>query len=218
MTKIIVASGQSNMTGRGVGGAWDMPANLKLWNNENELSDSITGIGTQSIAPTRGGVPFHGMDNNLAIQAAGFWARQISDPVRLLLSGRGGRPISDWHDGVNVGPQLNRLLAVWGAASKPKWDYFLWHQGENGTSVAGWNGMIAVLMDQGAIDADTPVVIGMLAPQFTTSNAILEQIAGADPRIRLARISDLPKEADGIHFSGPSLVTAGLAYAGLMAC
>lgn len=212
MAKFIFAAGQSNMHGNGANGPWDMPSNLRIWNNENAIL-TLSELGTQTIAPTRGSTPFNEQFNNLAIQACAFYARQTTTQIRLVLSAKGGQPISAWHDGTNIGPMLTRNIAIYNATNRQPYSAFLWHQGESGITQAGWDGMISVMTAEGMIAPTTPIIMGTLAPKYATSNAMIQSIASNDPRITLVPVGGLPREADDTHLTGLSLVTAGLMYA-----
>lgn len=215
MTKYIIASGQSNMPGRGLGGLWSFPSNLKVWNNRNERADT-TQLGTGTIVPVIQTDPFYTATaaNCLGVQAAGFYARTTTEAVRLTMSAKGGQPISAWHDGTTQGAQLTRLLAVVDATGKSTpFDAFLWHQGESGITVAGWDAMIDVLKTANVLGSSTPIIMGTVAPGYTASNAVIEEIAAADSNIRLARVGGFEKEQDGVHLTGDALVRAGMVYA-----
>ncbi len=214
MTQIVLASGPSNMMGRGPGGDWNMLTSLKVWNNRNEL-DGLTDLGSSFIPTKRGAVPFHGQDNCLGVQAANFIAQQTSEQVRLVLTGHGGYGISHWHDGTTRGPQLLRMSAILARARVIHADYFLWLGGGQGITVEGFMGMVTALRTDRVIGNFTPIVIGTVSPQYVDENATVREIAAGDPAIRLAELDGIPTLEDDIHVTGPGCVTSGLIYAGL---
>jgi hypothetical protein len=222
MTKTILAMGQSNAEGMWAGGVWGIPANVKAWNSHPN-TDALTGLGTAFVHPqTFGYYPFNidngvNSGNNMMAHACRYLANAFQEDINLLLVSRRGTPISYWCNEAGVtGTMYARMKAVLAAAGVTKVDAFLWHQGEAnnpapGVYAASFAGLLSHLTADGYIDTDTPIVIGETIIQMPGINAVLHSIADADPRIGIADISCFPQAPDG-HFSGTSLVRAGLEY------
>lgn len=219
-TLTILAMGQSNAVGTGTGGAWSIPNTVTVWNCAADSSATNAGLGNSFVAATRGSAPFHSSGgNNLFVHAARYLAAELGVNIRLILVARSGFAISNW---AANGSMYLRMKAVLAAASVTKVDAFLWHQGEadfgaTGAYTTAWNTLLTNMTSDGYIDASTPIVLGELIVQSAsgTMNGILRAIADASDRVALADIACFPmiSPADNFHFTGPSLVRAGLEYA-----
>jgi hypothetical protein len=220
MTRYYLASGQSNMVGRGSGGPTTFSPLLKVWNNQNDLSD-LTNLGTAWVDPELSQRPFVNGKNNLAVHAANHIALTTGDDVRLIIVAKGDTSISEWFSASVRKAMLNRITAVLSAAGVTALDGFWWHQGEadDTTSRAGyypgrWAAMISALTTDGNLTSTTPIVMGEVSPNYTIIPPVLQGIADADSRIRQAP-NRLFETYDGIHFTGSELARIGLVYAGL---
>lgn len=208
----ILFSGQSNCVGQGSGGAWDISPLVKVWNNETNRID-LDGLGNAWVTPNRNAAPFFEGNNNQGIQAANYLARLTGEQVRLIIVGRGGESIKQWHNSLVTGPMYTRLLAVLSASGVSCVDWFLWNQGsaDNGYAAyyaAKWNALIDQMEADGVVDGSTPLVVSETGPLTPEINTSLRAIAAADPRCGMAMIGTLAT-IDGVHFSGSSLVKAG---------
>jgi hypothetical protein len=208
----ILFSGQSNCVGQGSGGTWDISPLVKVWNNETNRID-LDGLGNAWVTPNRNDHPFFEGNNNQGVQAANYLARITGQQVRLIIVGRGGESIKQWHNSLVTGPMYARLLAILDAACVSSVDWFLWNQGsaDNGYAAyyaAKWNALIGQMTTDGVISANTPLVVSETAFLTPEINAALRSIAAADPRCGMAMIGTLGT-IDSVHFSGPSLVKAG---------
>lgn len=217
--KTILAMGQSNMVGSGLGGAWNIPASVTVWNCAGNSSSPSSGLGNAFVTPSSmAEAPFIGR-NNLAVHACRYLAHELGEDIRLIVVACAGYAISNWINGAGVtGSMYARMEAVLAAAGVTKPDAFLWHQGEadaaiSGSYTASWNALLSRMTADGYLDADTPIVIGELGIWQTSMNPVLRSIADASDRIALADISCFPISAGDMHFTGASLVRAGCEYA-----
>ena len=128
MTKYFLASGQSNMVGRGAGGASTFSSLLKVWNNENDLTD-LTALGNAWVSPNLSQDPFVGGKNNLAVHAANQIALTTGEQVRLIIVAKGNTSIGQWFSASIRQPMLYRISAVLAAANVTAVNGFWWHQG-----------------------------------------------------------------------------------------
>lgn len=221
MTRTFICSGQSNAVGRGTGGPWDISPLVTTWNNQNDVLDATTNLGTTFKVAERETHPFVNSRNNMFVHACDRIARTLNEPVRMILVAKGGEPIAQWYSSGSPKVLLNRINAVWGVAglAGPISGYF-WHQGESDgntgydTYKGRFDAMLAYMQSQGIMTASTPVVIGETSVSHTDINARLDRLARENPRIEIARIKDLPT-SDGTHFTGDALRAAGLQYAAL---
>lgn len=221
MTKYFLASGQSNCRGRGTGGDFTISPLVKVWNNQNDISD-LTNLGTAWVTPDRNARPFVSGCNNFAVHAANQIALATGEEVRLVIVAKGDTSIGQWFSASIRQPMLYRISAVLAAAGVTTLDGFWWHQGEadNSATAAGyypgrWNALINCLTSDGVITSSTPVVMGEVSTKYGTIPGVLQSIADADPRIRLAPVKQFERLTDDVHFTGPELVRIGLVYAGL---
>lgn len=216
MTKYLLASGQSNMVGRGTGGSFDISPLVKVWNNLNDINGTGS-LGTAFVTPSLAANPFVGGCNNMAVQAADDIARALNEDVRLIIVADGGQPIEEWYSGGSAKPMLTRIMLVLAASGVSRIDGFLWHQGEGdgntpyATYESRFNAILRTIRDAGYISDTTPVVIGETSVGHAV-NATLSQLDASSARIGLAHIANLPTQ-DGTHFTGASLVLAGAQYA-----
>lgn len=217
MVKYVLASGQSNMVGRGSGGPFDINGMVTCWNNQNDLED-LTNVGDAWVSPDRDENPFVNGRNNLAVHACSHIASRLGEAVRLILVAKGAEPLSTWMgaDGT-PGPMYHRIAAVLDASGVSSVDYVLWHQGEGGTSKGQWDNLISAWEADGVITRSTPIVIGQLSNTegHATNNERLLSYANADERVGLALIGDYPT-SDGTHFLGFALADIGRVYADVL--
>lgn len=216
MTLTLLAMGQSQIQGGGVGGVWDIPPSVTIWNNAGNI-DTLAGTGNAWVAPVIGSTPLPGVANNEAVQAAKYLSLELGQDVRLILVARGGYAISNWAS--PGGSMYARMQAVLAAAGVSKVDGFLWHQGEadlanTAAYPASFNALLSRMTTDGYIDADTPIVIGELSAAHAQMNAVLRTISDASPRIGLSDIATFPVlSPSDLHFTGPALVRNGLEMA-----
>lgn len=218
--KYFLASGQSNMVGRGAGGAFSISPLVQVWNNRNDLSN-LTYLGDAWVDPDRDQPPFVGSFNNVAVQAANHYALATGEQVRLVIVAKAGQAISQWHNGTSRQAMLTRITAVLGSAGVSGVDGFWWLQGagDNDEPLASayqakWNALVQCLTDDGLITSTTPIVIGEEAKQFLNTNQFLRTIDLADARVQRAPISRFDT-SDDIHYTGNELIRAGLIFAAL---
>lgn len=223
-TRYYLASGQSNMKGNGVGGAFDMPSNLKIWNNQGGIN-TLANLGTAWITPTLGAEPLNlsGPANNLAVQAAALIARaRPADQIRLVLVAMSSQSIVEWYDDTSLaGPMLDRTMAVLDRAGVTHLDGFWWQQGEadnamdSATYLVNFNGIARAFRTAGLCTTSMPAIVGECAKKYTGSNANLAAVADSYSRWEIAKVAQFPTNSDTTHFTGGSLVDIGYVFAGL---
>lgn len=221
MVRYYLCGGQSNAIGRGAGGPSTFSPFVKVWNNQNDRSD-LANLGTAWVSPDLANNPFVGDCNNLAVHAANEIALATGDEVRLVLVAKGNTSIGQWFSASIRQPMLDRTTAVLTAAGVTAVDGFWWHQGEADNSAANagyypgrFNALTNCLQADDIITPSTPIVIGEVAPKYTTIAPVLKAIADGSARIKQAPITRFDLLSDDIHFTGPELVRIGLVYAGL---
>jgi hypothetical protein len=215
MTKVVFASGQSNMMGRGTGGPDPSSASslVTVWNNGNELGVN----GTAFISPpTFGNNPWSqspfATGNNLSVWFCHRLAIETGESVKLVLCGKGGTAIDEGWD-KDTGTVYPEILDVWAATglTEPA-DIFLWHQGDGSTDTSGytssWQAMRLNLISDGILSADTACVLGECRASAETANPKYHNIAATTPNCYVADQSGL-RDYDGIHFTGNSLYQFG---------
>lgn len=222
-TRYYLAGGQSNMKGVGSGGAFSMPANLKVWNNHNNIN-TLANLGTSWVTPTLGAHPLNtGGANNLAVQAAALIAKaNPDDQIRLVLVAMSSQSIVEWYDDPSgAGPMLDRTMAVLDAAGVTHLDGFWWQQGEadnavdSATYLVNFNGIARAFRTAGLCTTSMPAIVGECAKKYTGSNANLAAVADSYSRWEIAKVAQFPTNSDTTHFTGGSLVDIGYVFAGL---
>jgi hypothetical protein len=213
----VLASGQSNMCGRGSGGPSPITADsrVKVWNNTNELIAD----GTAFIDPPDfGSPPWHSSGaNNLAIWFADAAAKALNNEVRLVLVCKGGQPISEWHPTQEMyqATVLNYL-----ASGLPPADVFLWHQGESDKNTNPCNykvklsSLLSSLKNDGIVAHHAKMLVGeLIYSEASLINEALEQMGTGvtDTYMRFVQADGLASY-DGTHFTGQALHDLGLEY------
>jgi len=209
-----LATGQSNMDGRGEGGPFDIDARVTCWDNENDLED-LTNLGTAFVAPNRNANPFVNGRNNLAIHACSHLAARTGEDQRLILVSKGAEGISTWMgaDGT-PGPMYERVAAVLDAAGVSSVDGVFYHQGEGGITLAQFALLLSAWESDGVISPTTPIVMGQLSlsESHATGNSRILDIVNSSDRIGLALCGHYPT-SDGTHYLGYALADIGRLYA-----
>ncbi len=216
---IILASGQSNMCGRGTGGPSPLTANplVQVWNNENELISD----GNAFIAVPDFSHPPWGMDrwtgaNNLALWFADAAADELNEPVNLVIVCKGSQSISHWSATGDMYLATKRIYQLTGL---PPADVFLWHQGESDktqTDVSLYKlaflNLLARLRADGLIKYDAMTLVGEIRKDDAAHiNLALNNLGSSHPDITFVH-SDGIADYDGTHYTGQGLYEFGLAY------
>lgn len=214
--KIVLASGQSNMSGRGLGGpSLDSVSPLvRVWNNTNELGSH----GSEFVAsPTQGSAPWSqaplNAGNNLAAWFCDRLAKETGEEVRLILVSKGGSSISHW-DPI-TGDLFEEIEDVWSATglSTPA-DIFLWHQGESdasstqGAYTSAFLAMISALESASILAEDAAKIVGGVRAGAAVVNPWLQSLAAENANIYYADPTGL-HDSDGTHFTGNHLFQFG---------
>lgn len=218
MTIKVFASGQSNMLGRGSGGAAlsGVSGNVRVWNNVNPLGGNGTAFVTAAQAQAAG--TFQLTDrNNLAVWFCDKLARTQFDTVDLTLVARASSPIRYWAPGEVTYPMLQECIDVWAATGQGPADVFIWHQGENNSANAhdsyltAFESLLIDLEAGGVIGPETVVVTGGIlegdASRTSFNRGALLPLA-SKPRRGYAGSYTMTSD-DGAHFDGRSLVALG---------
>lgn len=211
----ILASGQSNMCGRGIGGPSPLTADsrVQVWNNVNELvSDGTAFISVPDFANPPW---YHGGANNLALWFADAAARELGEDVKLVLVCKGAQPISLWRSDGEMYLAIKRIYQLTGL---PPADVFLWHQGESNSTTAQCTykleflNLLSRLRADGILAYNAPTIVGELRKASASdTSAALRQLATAHPDILFADADGIP-DFDGTHFTGQGLYEFGLRY------
>lgn len=211
----ILATGQSNMCGRGVGGPSALLADprVMVWNNTNELGND----GTQFISvPDFGNPPWHYSGaNNLALWFADAAAQELNEDIKLVVVCKGDTSVVDWAAG---GTMYNEIRAVYALTNLPPADVLLWHQGgsDAGMDPTYYKYMFMSAIHGLTIDSliatDAVVIVG--GNRSSAAAAINDALKGMAERhdyIMYTQQGGL-NDFDGRHFTGQSLYDFGLRY------
>lgn len=219
----IIASGQSNMCGRGVGGPSPLTSSplVRVWNNANELAND----GNAFIAAPDFSNPPWGMDrwagaNNLALWFAHKAAAELNEEVRLVLVCRGGRSIDTWDSNQETYTAMKRIYL---STAEPPADVFLWHQGESDIDMStcayklNFLSLLARMRADRILKHDGPAVVGTIVEdgedlaQEIAFNTSLYNLATEHPDILFVNADGLSLH-DTKHFGGWSLYHLGIKY------
>lgn len=196
---VIVASGQSNFARISSSSTWEVPDNLKIWNNYDLTlatpSFTVT-TGTAFVTPPNG-------RGNAAIAFAAEAARDNpTRPVYLIVVARGGTPIANWLSG-GPAPDMyaaiqNSVTAALSAVGLSAIDVFLWWQGENDAAapsnyLTNFNELVTQrLQVETWFSVTTPIVIYGIVGDAVNSNPVyagfeqyLRACANHDPDFRM---------------------------------
>lgn len=218
----IIASGQSNMCGRGTFGPSPLTADSRVtvWNNANELvndGDAFISVPNFSNPPW-----YSGAANNLALWFADSAAVELDTDVKLVLVCRGSRSLETWMPGGEMYVALKRIYQLTG---EPPADVFLWHQGESDIGESGcWYKtrllrLLANMRADGLLAYDAPTIIGTIAEDGADIQAEIDfntnlyNLATDHPDIFFINLDGTPLY-DTKHFSGQGLYDGGQEYWG----
>lgn len=216
----VLATGQSNMLGRGFGGESPIKADsrVQVWNNRNEVSSTV---GDAFIAPPAfGDRPWEETNdaNNPAIWFCDRAAKELDDEVRLVFVAQGGRPISRWARGDTL---YNNIENSYTASGLDPADVLLWAQGESDGTCASCTNIgkaayksafltvVSNLRQDGFLAQDAPVIIGEIRWfEAQDINEALIELAQENANIFFAP-SEGMRDYDDVHYEGASLVHLG---------
>lgn len=220
MTIRVIASGQSNMVGRGVDGPpfAGVSSLARFWNNVNPLGANGTAFVTAAAARTAGTFE-NQTNNNLAVWFAHRLAQVMNEQVDLTMVARGATAISGWAPGNPIG-MLQEMIDVWAATGQGAAHVFIWHQGEGNVtdSYSSYNTSFQALLTNltaaGIINSSTIIILGGLSEdnsdRINFNANVLAAMAANYAQIYFAP-SDGLTSFDGTHFDGQSLFTHGAA-------
>ena len=222
---VLVAAGQSNMVGAGVGGDFSMNGNVVAYdwvNDELVLADY--GVAPAGGLGVRTGTSLR---NNLYFSLANHLAETLDQPVLVIARPVSGSSIVSWiEDALNQGSgslftnlstDIADALAMIGQSQI---DLFTWLQGESDYPVANetYKQYVLTLLDQihtsdwGA--SETAILIGELSREGVNfaQNRVFQEIEMSETDPNLGFVSSTGLHAFdefGIHFDGQSLVEYG---------
>lgn len=218
----VLATGQSNMRGRCVGGhpPFSTATRVTVWNNVNPLGSN----GTAMVSPSEGNAPFNpDGSNNLALWFCHRLSQEVDDDVHLIMVARDSSDISFWNP--STGAVYTEILDVWNAQGGNAQDIFLWHQGETGETPDNtqyktkWLAMRNALRTTGVLKTTAPAILGGLqgARIGGTNDLYLQQLAAENPNVYYASSVGLDSGPtastaplpDNLHFSGAALYVLG---------
>jgi hypothetical protein len=218
---VVVAAGQSNMTGAGRGGDMALSGNVVAWDWVNDRLIAAD----YAAAPANGPVVRTGttLFNNLYFPFAERMAAEMDRPVLVIARPVSGSRIDSWLEtgtGQNwaaLDAEVRLALSAYGLSGV---DAFLWLQGESDYPVppAQFRAMleqfIGQVRGQDWAPDDLPFLIGELSRIGVNfaQNAALQamELAGTDPRLAFVSTVGLTAtDRTGVHFDGASLVELG---------
>ena len=127
---IVLASGQSNILGRGLGGVFKINAKVKIWHNTaNQFQ--VADFESQTYPTTCQDHPFQVGDgrNNMALAFCQRLQEESGADVYLIINGAPGQSIKKWTDGTYL-DDLSDVAQAAIAEIGGEVDAFLWCQGE----------------------------------------------------------------------------------------
>lgn len=218
---VVVAAGQSNMTGAGRGGDMTLSGHVVAW---DWVSDRL--IAADYAAPPANGPGVrtgNTLFNNLYFPFAERMAEEMDRPVLVIARPVSGSRIDSWLEtgtGQNwaaLDTEVRLALSAYGLKAV---DAFLWLQGESDYPVppaqfrALLEQFIGQVRGQDWAPDDLPFLIGELSRIGVNfaQNAALQamEMAGTDPRLAFVSTVGLTAtDRTGVHYDGASLVELG---------
>ncbi len=218
---VVVAAGQSNMTGAGRGGDMTLSGGVVAWD----------WVGDRLIAADYGAAPANGpgvrigttIFNNLYFPFAERASQELDRPVLVIARPVSGSRIDTWLEGATgtnwaaLDAEVRLALDAYGI---DRADAFLWLQGESDYPVptAQYQAMllefVAQVRAQDWVPEALPFLIGELSRIGVNfaQNAALQalELAATDPMLGFVSTVGLTAtDATGVHFDGASLVELG---------
>ena len=220
---VVVAAGQSNMLGAGVGGDFMLGTNVAAYDWVND--DIITAA--YDAAPAGGGARTGStIRNNLYFPFADQLSDELDRPVLMIAHPVAGSRIDTWLEtgtGENWAALNPEVAAALAHVDQDKADAFIWHQGESDYPVptAEYKDLALELVEQ-VRDQDwagdtLPFLFGELSRDgvnFAQNRAMQEiELENTDPNIGFVSSAGLvTEELSGVHFNGTSLNQFGGRY------
>lgn len=222
---ILVAAGQSNMVGAGVGGDMALNGNVIAYDWVNDrLVQADYGTAPAGGPGVRTGTV---LKNNLYFPLANHLAETLDQPVLVIAHPVSGSRIDSWlangsgalagSNWANLDTDIRQALALTGQSGI---DLFAWHQGESDFPMAQslyeqkFNDLVSQMRSSAWADASTAMLVGELSRQGVNfvQNHALQDIETTETDPNLAFVSSTGLNAFdrfGIHFDGTSLVDFG---------
>ncbi len=212
---VLVCTGQSNMIGRDNGGG-DFGAypGVQVWNSTNSAFEEWD-LNANPTQVTNGDIG----NNNLCFSFSKKLHESTGRVVKAIVEHQGSQAISQWIP--DTQPRYAALDTKIGNSGVSRVHVILWHQGEgdNGSTQSAYTSDLTTLMNQflaeSYVDEYTMFIAGSLTVSTVDARNDVLNSAYFDAqswplRAKVADISDLPGvSGDEVHFTGPSLVTAG---------
>lgn len=221
---VVVAAGQSNMTGSGVGGDFALGTNVAAydWVNDDIIAAAYDAAPAGGEARTGAAIR-----NNLYFPFADQLSADLDQPVLVIAHPVSGSRIDTWLEtgtGENWATLNPEVAAALAHVNQDTADAFIWHQGESDYPVptADYKDLALELVDQ-VRDQDwagdtLPFLFGELSRDgvnFAQNRALQElELENTDPNIGFVSSAGLiSEELSGVHFNGTSLNLFGERYA-----
>lgn len=221
---VVVAAGQSNMVGSGVGGDLSLSGNVAAY---DWVNDEI--IAAAYDAAPAGGAARTGstIRNNLYFPMADQLAEDLGQPVLVIAHPVSGSRIDTWLEsgtGENWATLNTEVALALDHVGQTQADAYIWHQGESDFPVptdtykAQALELVAQVRNQDWAGDDLPFLFGELSRDgvnFAQNVALQElEIENTDPNIGFVSSAGLiSDELSGVHFNGESLNIFGGRYA-----
>lgn len=224
---VVVAAGQSNMVGSGVGGDFTLSGNVVAY---DWVNDDIV-LAAYDEAPA-GGEARTGstIRNNLYFPMADQLSADLGQPVLVISHAVSGSRIDTWLESgtgenwAELNPEVTLALDHVGQDHA---DAFIWHQGESDYPVptADYKAqaleLVEQVRDQDWASDTLPFLFGELSRDgvnFAQNIALQEiELENTDPNIGFVSSAGLiTEELSGVHFNGESLNIFGQRYADVL--
>lgn len=219
----ILATGQSNMWGKGTGGdSWaPVRANVRAWNNP---SIAVPGTGWSGIV--RSHAPFRippGEETGANCLAAVFCNRlgadRPDDEVRLVLAAKPGQDVLQWSD-VDSGVCFQSVVDRYTESGLAPAQILLWQQGEAdclaGTPVGTYKSRFYAWTQSakqaGILAYNALLLVGGIAEIKTGWAAFNQNAIAALSGTHYVAPPNAYVMADDVHFTGPGLDVFGDRY------
>lgn len=220
---VVVAAGQSNMTGSGVGGDLSLGGNVAAydWVNDEIIAAAYDAAPAGGEARTGAAIR-----NNLYFPMADQLSDDLGQPVLVIAHPVSGSRIETWLEsgtGENWAELNPEVALALDHVGQTQADAFIWHQGESDYPVKteDYKPLALELVDQVRAQDwagdDLPFLFGELSRDgvnFRQNVALQElELENTDPNIGFVSSAGLiSEELSGVHFNGESLNIFGGRY------
>lgn len=220
---VVVAAGQSNMAGSGVGGDFTLGGNVAAY---DWVNDEI--IAAAYDAAPAGGAARTGstLRNNLYFPMADQLSDDLGQPVLVIAHPVSGSRIDTWLEtgtGENWAALNPEVTLALDHVGQTEVDAFIWHQGESDYPLKPFEykplvlELVAQVRAQDWASETLPFLFGELSRDgvnFRQNVSLQElELENTDPHIGFVSSAGLiSEELSGVHFNGASLNAFGMRY------